>query len=443
MRVNRSTLAIGIVSALSLPLTVHATNGYLSDGYGTKSKGMAGAGSALPQDAMAAASNVAGMVWLGERMDVGFSLFAPSREYTQNESINLMKSGPAMPFGSNPNFTGTVESENDLFLIPHFAYNHPLDDLSAVGVAIYGNGGMNTSYNAQDTTRNMGTYGAGTTGVNLSQLAVNLNYSRKLNSNFSVGAGLILAYQQFKAEGFTNFGMLVADGNPDNLSNRGTDSAFGWGVQLGALWQVNDQLSLGVAYQSQVNFERFDRYSDLFAEHGDLNAPAFVNLGLAFKATPTLTFAFDVQHIWYSDVKALGNNMTSNIELCMQGQTAACLGGSNGVGFGWDDMTVFKFGAQWEVQPDWTLRAGYSYGEQPIPSEGVLFNVVAPGLIEQHFTLGLTKVLNKRSEINVAAMYAPQKDLDCGCTLPFSGGPNSINIAMSQWELELSFGLKF
>ena len=73
----------------------------------------------------------------------------------------------------------------------------------------------------------------------------------------------------------------------------------------------------------------------------------------------------------------------------------------------------------------------------------MLFNVVAPAVIEQHFTLGLTKTLSKRAEISFAAMYAPENDLDCGCKLPLSGGDNSINIAMDQWEFELSFGLKY
>lgn len=451
MRFTRSALTIGIVCVLPFVTPAQATNGYLSHGYGTKSKGMAGTGAALPQDAMTAATNVAGTVWVGQRLDIGFSLFQPNREYTQQASTNLANNGyPPMPIGSNANYTGTVESENDLFLIPHFAYSQPLDEVSAIGVALYGNGGMNTSYDHHDTAYGMGAYGGAmatpsdaTTGVDLMQAALNLNYSRKIADNFSIGGGMILAYQMFKAEGFSGFGRMAADGNPQALSNKGRESVPGLGFQVGALWQMSDQLALGAAYQSQVDFKRFGSYSDLFAEHGDLNAPAFVNIGLAFKATSDLTFAFDVQHIWYSDIAALSNDMTNNIQLCMAGQIAHCLGGSQGVGFGWRDMTVYKIGAQWAMQPDLTLRAGYSYGKQPIPQEGVLFNVVAPALIEHHFTLGLTKALTQNSEINLAAMYAPRKEIDCGCELPFSGGAESINIAMDQMELELSFGLKF
>ena len=54
------------IAILALSLTssaVHATNGYMSHGYGTTSKGMAGAGSALPQDTLSVFNNPAGLVY--------------------------------------------------------------------------------------------------------------------------------------------------------------------------------------------------------------------------------------------------------------------------------------------------------------------------------------------------------------------------------------------
>jgi len=444
-----------------------ATNGYLPHGFGTKSKGMAGAGSALPQDAMITTTNVAGGVWVGRRLDAGLALFSPDREYTQNATSNqfppeAIAAGMAPPWpspiGSNPDFSGTVESDKDLFLIPHFAYVHPLDERNALGVALYGNGGMNTTYQPGDTTAlpgtpgsaGLGTFGGALsdpadarTGVDLAQLGLNLSYSRKLTEQFSVGVGAILAYQMFKGSGLSPFGMLAADGNPDDLSNRGRDGAFGWGAQIGALWQPTERLSLAASYQTQIDFGRFEKYADMFAEEGDLDAPAILNLGLAWRARPDLVFAFDVQRIWYGDIDAFANPMSESLLRCMGGETQYCLGGDRGVGFGWDDMTVYKLGVQWDARPDLTLRAGYSMTDQPVPEEGVLFNTLAPAVIEQHFTLGLTKRFGKRTELNLAAMYAPQNDLDCGCQVPFSGGPESINIAMDQWEIELGFGYRW
>ena len=58
-----------------------ATNGYLAHGYGIKSRGMAGAGIALPQEALIAATNPAGIVFIGDRLEINASLFSPRRGY--------------------------------------------------------------------------------------------------------------------------------------------------------------------------------------------------------------------------------------------------------------------------------------------------------------------------------------------------------------------------
>ena len=57
-----------------------ATDGYFAHGYGVKSQAMGGVGIALPQDALAAASNPAGMGLIGDRIDFGLTWFRPQRE---------------------------------------------------------------------------------------------------------------------------------------------------------------------------------------------------------------------------------------------------------------------------------------------------------------------------------------------------------------------------
>ncbi|MDE2353380.1 MAG: long-chain fatty acid transporter, partial [Betaproteobacteria bacterium] len=71
-------LSLVIAGGLVSPLA-QATNGYFAIGYGQKSVGMGGVGIALPQDALAAASNPAGMVWVGDRTDLGLEWFRPTR----------------------------------------------------------------------------------------------------------------------------------------------------------------------------------------------------------------------------------------------------------------------------------------------------------------------------------------------------------------------------
>jgi long-chain fatty acid transport protein len=78
------------------------------------------------------------------------------------------------------------------------------------------------------------------------------------------------------------------------------------------------------------------------------------------------------------------------------------------------------------------VRAGCSRNDQPVPESGVLFNILAPALVEKHFTLGPTRRIGGNRELDLTAMYAPNADMDCGCTLPMTGEPESINIGFRQ-----------
>ena len=60
-----------LIMALSLSsLAANATNGYFAHGYGARSKAMAGTGVAFSQDSLAGALNPAGLVYVGNRVDV-------------------------------------------------------------------------------------------------------------------------------------------------------------------------------------------------------------------------------------------------------------------------------------------------------------------------------------------------------------------------------------
>lgn len=417
---KRSLLALAVAAAV--PMTAHATNGYFSHGYGTKSKGMAGAGVALPQDAMAAATNPAGMVWVGDRYDLGAALFSPRREYTVSGNPS-----PPPAFGLSP---GTVESDSDYFLIPHFGANWMLGADSAVGVAVYGNGGMNTDYPGS-ANGGAGTYYGGPAGVDLMQLFVTPTYSRKINDTASWGVGLILAAQSFEARGLSAFGPYSSDSS--NLTDNDHDLSYGAGLRLGIQGEVAPGLQLGAAYTSEIAMSELDDYKGLFAEQGDFDIPASATIGLAWDATANSTLTFDIQRIWYSKVRSIANPLLPNLQTSQ-------LGNDGGAGFGWEDMTIYKLGYQWQTGNDWTWRVGVSHGDQPIPDSEVLFNILAPGVIETHFTFGFTKAVGKSNEFSMAFMYAPSETVSG--PNPLSPG-QTIELEMKQFEVEASWAWTF
>ena len=442
---NRSKYLLPAVTLLCLPATAWATNGYFSHGTSVAEKGLAGAGVAYSQDTLSAANNPAGMVWQGASYDIGAAVFGPMRSYS---SKGGPQSGCQTPMGPCTFSIGdgdtSIDSENEAFLIPQFGYNWALNDKSTIGVSAYGNGGMNTEYEGGSATlfdgvssfvTLPGTFGAGTAGVNLEQLFVSTTYAAKISNTSSWGVSAIIAYQRFEATGLSNFAPFSND--PGNLSNNGTDTSTGLGLRIGFQSEVSPGIRIGAAYQPKIDMSEFDDYAGLFAEKGDFDIPSNYTLGVTVDVGSTGMLFVDFQQINYEDVAAVSNSI-GNLANCAPGAAPAgdgCLGGSDGAGFGWEDMQILKLGYQWQAgKMIW--RVGYSTGDQPIPKEEVVFNILAPGVVEDHFTFGFTRELDAKSSINFAAMYAPSTSVNGTSNFDPS---QDIELEMDQYELALSY----
>ncbi len=434
-----------------------ATNGYFTHGTGTKNKAMAGAGIALPEDAIDVTNNPAVAPFVGNQLIIGAALFSPTRKYSTSES---QLNGQFGAFTIGPN---NIKSSSNYFVIPHIAKSWQLSNGSAWALAFYGRGGMNTDWKGGTATFDPdgpgpagpmtfdGTFGAGKAGVNLSQAFLDVTWAKKINDKVSLGIAGVFVAQMFKANGVGSFAgfteTFAASGGtvfPTNLSNNGTDWSYGAGLKIGLHAPISDVLSFGISYQTKIYMTEFDSYSDLFAKQGDFDIPANLKIGVTFHPNKDLALSFDIENTWFSGVDSVGNSIM-NLFACPtagQGGTdlSSCLGGDNGGGFGWDDMTTYKVGLAWKAGEDWTWRFGYSYGKQPIPGSEITFNILAPATVESTLTTGFTVSRTKNRELNVALMYAPNNKV--------TGSQNfdptqSVTLKMYQWEAEVSYGWRF
>lgn len=450
--IKKSLIALSISGVLTAP-SAFATNGYFSHGYSTAEKGLAGAGVAYSHDSLASATNPAGLVKVGERMDVGAAIFNPNRQYTASNPSGDATIGTS-GFPAFPLTPGTYESSHDYFLIPHFGYNWMLDSTSAFGIAAYGNGGMNTDYQTVTNPAPFppGTYSGGNAGIDLKQLFINASYSKQIDDKNALGASLIMAYQTFKATGLGAFGPNPNTGSPGfstdptKLTDNGDDTSMGFGVKLGWQGDVTNDLSVGVSYQSKMSMSEFDDYAGLFAEKGGFDIPASAIIGLAWKTSDRSTLVVDIQQIYYSDVPSIGNDGLNNLFACggaslTTGDSLAptCLGGSSGAGFAYDDMTVIKIGYEWR-QNDMTWRVGVSDGDQPVSDKETMLNILAPAVIDTHLTFGFTMPIDSASEFTFAGMYGLSNSVK-GPT----GFDNTqtVELEMDQFELQGTYTMKF
>jgi long-chain fatty acid transport protein len=402
--------------ALVAATNAQATDGYFAHGYGVKSQGMGGVGIALPQDAIAAAANPAGMGLIGDRVDFGVTWFRPQREA---ELVNTA--------GGSKAFDDTYDAnDTENFIIPEFGYNRVITPEVTFGVSVYGNGGMNTDYK-----KTIPLFGTSPQRMDLAQLFIAPTATWKITPSNTIGVAVNLAYQRFEIKGLQNF--QAASTSPNNLTNKGYDNSYGAGLHLGWVGQVNDAVTLGATYQSKTYMSKFDKYKGLFAENGDFDIPETYGAGIAIKATPALTVAADIQRINYSDVDSVGNSI-NNLFAGNQ------LGTNKGPGFAWKDVTAIKIGTSYAWNESLTIRAGYNHSSQPIRKSETLFNILAPGVVQDHITFGATYVLPNKSELSFAYMHAFEENVRGSGSIPSSFGRGEANLKMYEDSLGIAYG---
>ena len=443
----KKQLLAAVIAAALAPCAAFATDGYFSHGYGMKAKGRAGASTAMTTDSFGGAVNPATMVFSGERLDLGIDWFRPDRSASRVGSA-----------GGTGFLDGSADgNETSDFLIPEFGYNKMLNPGMSLGVTVYGNGGMNTDYKSGQLDQGVCQGGAptgvkvnllcgtGNLGVDLSQLIIAPTFAWKFTPTQSIGISPLIGYQRFKAYGLDAFSPISSD--PAHLTNKGYDHTWGTGLRVGYFVQVSPEFAFGAAYSTRIK-GKFDNYSGLFADHGAFDIPENYNVGIAWKVVPAVTLALDWQHISYQKVKSVGN--PSNQPGCAPGFPAgpgvgqACLGASdNSIGFGWGAVNAIKLGVEYAMNPKLTLRAGYNHSDNPIQARDVTFNILAPGVVQDHGTLGFTYGVGKSSEITMAYMHAFKNTVQGPATNPYFNVGGTETISLSENSLGIAWGTRF
>ena len=418
-------LAIWLAAVLA-STTAMATEGYVVNGVGARSKALAGAGVADSKDATAASLNPAGLVNVPSQINAAVSVLKLNGGFSSGGG-----------FGIDPE--GHHESDNGLLVIPNLAatwrVNWGLVD--AVALTAYANGGVSTRY--KDIVNpgcallggGSGVFCGGRLGVELEQTFYSIAFAKTIMPGVSVGLAPIVAKQTGKIDGVGAFAGSSIDNT--NFSNRGTDESWGAGARGGIEWAAAPWLRFGVAGNTVIQMQNFDRYRGLLAERAAFDIPATIQAGVAIDLRPGLTFMADYKRIWFSSIAAV-NNPSTNLEIGKQ------FGADDGAGFGVKDVDVIKFGLEWRQSPQLTLRAGYSYNTAPIGSRDADLNIMTLGVVQHHITAGLKYQLTQNLDLELAAMYAPHASVS-GQELIFN--TRQVEIEMSQFEFTAGVVYRF
>lgn len=260
-------------------------------------------------------------------------------------------------------------------IVPALAAKWRLNDQIDLGLGVYSFWGLMTDYNRSW----IGRYHA--VDASLATLAINPVFTFKPLPQLSVGGGLIAQYADARLTNAIDFGTIGAaqglpgasPGNQDGFA-RLTGDSWGFGFNLGVLYEFTPSTRIGMAYRSKVEHTlkgdaRFTRDQAGVANvlgaalggafedtHGkaDLTTPATLNLGVFHQVNQRLALMAEVQWTDWSEFNRLVVEFDNNTPDSVTANE-------------WEDTWLGSIGASYRLTDRWLLRGGLAYDQTPVP----------------------------------------------------------------------------
>ncbi len=397
-----------VVASLAFASPAFATNGMRMIGFGPVQDSMGGVGVGATLDAGSLVSNPAGLVDLGQRLDVALGFFKPSVSYDATG-----------PYVANPGVT--YDSTRGGSPIPAIGYVHPFGDRLAAGIGIFGVAGMGVDYPVN-------LYGGvAVTSYLQGRLTPALSY--RLMDGLSVGVTANVMMAQMKYDVAAGAGQAPHD----------TATSLGIGATLGVKYSPVKAFTLAAAYETKSSFQDFSfdvpaRPAFSYPAGTDkltFDQPQSATIGVAVTPFDMLLVAADVQWIAWS------STMGRNLPKYSSDPSAT---GALPFDMHWSDQWVLKVGAQITPSSGLQIRVGYDYGKMPLDPDRAFENLVFPAVAEHHVTAGVGYDVSRQLAINLTGMYAPKATISGGNPLQ---GITSYTTEMSQYEIELGIACRF
>jgi long-chain fatty acid transport protein len=411
----RSLKTLAVAAAVLAAPPAFATNGMRMIGFSPTQNAMGGASVGAPLDAATVATNPAGLLATGLRLDVGLTYFQPNVKYSATG-------------GASGN---EIESDRGASYIPSLAISYPLGDSIAFGLGLFGVAGMGVDYPAD-------LYGS-TTMTSYLQARLAPGVAVKVVPGLTAGVTLNAMYATME--------YAVAGTPPPNgpgMQPREKASALGIGATIGLQWSPLPIVTVGAAYETKSFFQDFE--FDIPAhqlgtptgivdvpggkEKLAFDQPSVITVGASVKPLPGYVIAADVEYVRWSETN--GKDLP-------EFATDPNLTGAMPFNMNWDDQVVLKVGAEFPVFPLVALRLGYAYGKMPLDEGRAFEDIAFPAIAESHITGGI-RVKAGPVAVSASAVYSPEVKL--------SGANAAQNISafetkMSQIAFDLGASMSF
>ena len=280
--------------------------------------------------------------------------------------------------------------------------------------------GVNNVFGLHEDYRHTGPLETVFTRGHLYLINVEPTIAYKVNDNLSIGVGLNVYYGSLDLEHKQPLGPP-----PIPLGNfrfHGTDTAAG--ASPGLMWKVDERNTLAAFYHSPFTLDVSGR-ADVTGRHiptigpshssASIELPQIAGIGYAIRPVDPLKLEADVVWSNWSTLKQIRLESTNR---AFNGSTIPEL---------YHDTWSFRFGTQYDITRNWTIRGGYAYGTSAVPE--ATFSPIVPDSNYHLFSVGLGYSTDRWS-IDAAYLfiYRETRNIRDGAFAPFVDGKWNTNM---------------
>lgn len=379
-------LMAGLVVGLSAKPAA-AQYGPLLSGTGPINRSMGGAATGSPLSASGALMwNPASLSGLNRsELDIGAELLFPYTSLTSSV-------GP---------FSGTTANEDAVFPLPTIALAYRPDNSPfTYGLGMFAVAGFGLNYPASLTNPVLAPppAGFGTLFSQYQVLQITPALVYEVNEQLSVSISPLVNIGMAQLDPAV-FAEPVGPGVYPVGSH--SSSSWGGGFSLGAFYKAGNW-DFGASYKSHQWFQTYE-YNTINAlgvpgtATLNLDLPSIVSVGASYKGIDRWLLAADVRYIDFSNTGAFvdsGFTPTGALQ-----------------GLGMQNIFAVALGAQYQMTDALSVRAGYSWSENPIPSSQASANAASPLIIQHSLSAGASYQMTDAFSLSLAYMHSLENSI--------------------------------
>ena len=351
---------------------------------------------AIAEDASTVYANPAGMTYIEGTQAAGvLHLIKPSIEFNNQGSV----AGTFRPLG------GEGGNAGDLAFVPNFYFVTPVSEQVKFGLGVNAPFGLKTEYDKDWLGRFQ--------GIKSELKTININPSLAFNVNeqLSLGFGLSAMWAQAELSSAVNLGAIER-----SSTVKGDD--WGFGYNLGAIYQVTNDSRIGVSYRSKVDQHlkgdvKFS-VSNGPTPNGDVKADVTLPESFSVSAFSKLTDTWDVL------ADATWTRWSQFEELAIYRNNGALLTRTDE---NWDNTMRYSVAVNYHYSNTLKLRAGLAYDEGPVSDEFRTVRIPDNDRKWIGFGAGWQATPTTKFDIGYAHLFIGDTDIDDNQTVPVAPSP--------------------